>query len=366
MKIEGLTAISNKIVLSRSNFNVPERRILAAVIESLSPHLKEDITLKTTGKELSFEARIDDMSKITYRASDLSIPENYGEIRKALDSLGNRKIRIEYIEDNEPTYFGSNLISKFKFIGRSETIEIWADNELYRFLLDLSLGYTLYQTKVVLSFSSIYAMRMYEIIAKWRNKGQFYITIEELRWLTDTVDKFDRTNDFKRRVLDTAKIQMDESEITDLKFDYKEKKEGKTIVGFDFFIYKTDLAHDAPRKKLQPTSLRWDFGEELIANFERFGLNIKGKNLETVKALKLQIGEKKLSELMETLYEKAKTKKNASGYIISSLKNELIAESEEIDLINLSVEQRKKHAEKVRKEEPKSFKDILSEWKKKE
>lgn len=94
-------------------------------------------------------------------------------------------------------------------------------------------------------------------------------------------------------------------------------------------------------------------------NFERFGLNIKGKNLETVKVLKL-----KLSELMQSLYEKVKY--YPSGYIISSLKNELIQESEEIDLMNLSVEQRKKHAENVRKEEPKSFQEILSEWKKKE
>lgn len=325
MKIEGLTAVSNKIILSRSNFNVPQRRILSAVIETISPFLKDEIT-KKAGKELSFEPRLDDISRITYKARELSSPEHYNELRKALDELENRKVRIEYFEDEEAVYFGSSLINKFKFKERSETLEVWVDNELYRFLLDLSLGYTLYQTKVVLSLTSIYAMRIYEILAKWRNKRQFYISIEDLRWLTDTQDKFERNNDFKRKVLDIAKQQLDQSNITDLRFDYDEKKRGRKVVGFDIYIYKTSKAHDTPKSKLQQPSLRWDFSKELIENFKKFGLNIKGKNLETVKALKVLLGEKKLAEKLVELHQVAQNKDNPSGYIIASLKNALVDE----------------------------------------
>lgn len=344
-----LTAVSNKIVLSRSNFSVPQRRILSAIIESISPLLKQEIT-NLRAKAMSVEPLIDERAKITYKASNLSRPEDYGELRKALNGLQQRLVEWEYEEDGERVLVSSPLLGQHKFRERSEIVEMWVFNELYTFLLDLSLGYTMYQTQVVLSFTSIYAMRMYEILAKWRNKRQFYISIDELRWLTDTQTKFDRNNDFKRFVLDVAKQQMDESQITDLRFDYEEKKKGRKLTGFTFFIYKTTKAHDHPQKHLSPPSLRWDFSKELSENFKRFGLNIKGKNLETVKALKVLLGEKKLAEKLESLYELAIDKKNPAGYIIASLKNELINEAQENDPepIEMTVEQRKQHAEKHR------------------
>lgn len=329
--VDNLTAVSNKIVLSRSNFNVPQRRVLAAIIESISPLLKQEITKIKQGSAISVEPLIDQTAKITYKASLLSRPDDYGELRKALTGLQQRIISWEYMEEGEKVFVSTPLIGQHKFKERSEVVEIWVFHELYDFLLDLSQGYTLYQTGVLLSFTSIYAMRIYEILAKWRNKGQFYITMDELRWLTDTTDKFERNNDFKRKVIDIAKEQLDESEITDLRFDYKEKKQGRKIIGFDFYIYKTENAHDHSTKKLERASLRWDFSKELTYNFERFGLNIKGKNLDTVKALKVLLGEKTLAEKMESLHEVAKDKANPAGYIITSLKNALITHDSNSD-----------------------------------
>lgn len=353
-----VTAVNNKLILSRSNFSVPQRRILSVIVESLSPYLKNEIS-KAHGKEISYQLGAFDTADIAYKASDISRPDDYDELRKALRELTGRSV---FIETDEVDY-GTHLILKYEFDKRSEILKIKTDTKLFNLLFsyDKEIGYTLYQTKVVLSFTSIYAMRLYEIIAKWRGKPKTYIPLEELRRLTDTQDKYLLTADFKKRVLDTAKEQLDDSEITDLKFDFKEEKKGRKVVGFHFYIFKTDKAHDGPRKKVEKISLRWDFSKELTENFNHFGLNIKGKNLETVKALKVLLGEKTLARKLEELYEVARDKTNPPGYIITSLKNALLEEvSEKDNPIEMTPEERKLYAERERKKEPSSFGELLN------
>ena len=211
-----------------------------------------------------------------------------------------------------------------------------------------------------MSFTSIYAMRMYEILAKWRNKNTFYQSIEELRRLTDTLDKYPQIFDWKKRVLDVAKMQMDSSEISDLKFTYSEKKKGKSIIGFTFSVIKTKNAHEE-KQKAGKVSLYWDFTKSIVDNFSKYNLILKGKNLELVKTLVKEVGEQKLSLEMDMIFEKAKDTANPQAYMIKSLKNYLQNATKEP--VNMTVDERKKHAENARKSDtdnsPKSFGDLF-------
>jgi plasmid replication initiation protein len=351
------TVQSNVLVLSRSNFSVPQRRILSAIIETFSPFLRNDLGSKR-GMEISYEPAFDDLCRIVYKASDLSRPDDYSEIRTALEQLKSKNFFIE----TEDAHMGTSLILKWKFEKRAEYIDITVDKELLEMALDLSKGYTLYQTKVVLSLTSIYAMKLYEILCMWRNRPEFFIGIDELRRLTDTHGKYILTADFKKRVIDIAKEQLDSSDITDLRFTYSEKKKGKRIIGFTFYIHKTKNAHEIDDLiKKNPPSLKWDFSKDLIENFQKYNLLIKGKNLELVKEYKLQLGEQKLAEEIERIAAYAIEKPNPSGYIIKSLKKNL--EDLKKETINMSVDERKKHALQIRnveqKTEPTKASDII-------
>jgi hypothetical protein len=319
MAHNSLTVQSNIISLSRSNFTVPQRRILYAVIETLSPYLRRDLNL-AKGKEIQYELGFFDISKITYKASDICEPRLYGELRTALRQLKEKHFFIETSE----MAFGSSFVLKYNFKERSEIIELAIDEELYKMIIDLSAGYTLYQTKVVLSLSSIYAMKMYEIVAKWRNVTKFFITLEELKRLTDTIGKYSQIKDFKKRVLDISKEQLDKSEITDLRFKYKEKKEGKRIIGFEITVIKTENAHEFIEvEKANTPSLRWNFSKDLLENFASYGVNLKGKNLDLIVRYQATFGEKKLIEELEYYSNKAVGKTNIPAYIISCFKKAL-------------------------------------------
>ena len=315
------TVQSNAITLSRSNFTVPQRRILFAVIETLSPYLRENLGLGH-GKEISFQTALDNIGRIIYRASDLCRPENYGELRTALSQLEDKKYFIETDEYEIRT----RLILQSKFNKRSEYIQLDVNTELFDILLDLSKGYTLYQTKVALSFTSIYAMKLYEVLAKWRSSSKFYIDIDELRRLTDTQEKYILAADFKKRVLDVAKEQLDNSDITDLRFKFSEKKKGKKIVGFDFIVIKTDKSHEHEKQiTVNAPSLRWDFKKSLIDNFAVYSIVVKGETANTIKAYQAKFGEHKLAQDLES-FAKLAEKNNARSipaYIMSCFKKGL-------------------------------------------
>jgi plasmid replication initiation protein len=315
------TVQSNVITLSRSNFTVPQRRVLFAIIETLSPYLRENLGF-AHGKEISYQTALDNIGRITYRASDLSRPENYGELRTALLQLEDKKYFIE-TEDFE---LRTRLVLQSKFLKRSEYIELVINTELFDILLDVSKGYTLYQTKVALSFSSIYAMKLYEVLAKWRAAPKFYISIDELRRLTDTHVKYTKANDFKKNVLDLAKEQLDASDITDLRFKYSEKKQGKRIIGFDIIVIKTDKSHEHEQQlKVHAPSLRWDFKKSLIDNFATYGIVAKGETAKTIKAYQAKFGEHKLAQDLENFAKQAEKNKARSvpGYIMTCFKKGL-------------------------------------------
>lgn len=315
-----LTAQSNQMTLTRSNFSVMQRKVLYAVLETLSPYLKTEITGLKNGVEIGYSEAWHDLSRIIYRASDICSPNHYNDLRKALNQLEDKRYFIE-TEDQE---ISTRLLLKFIFEKRSEHIELTVDRQLFGIILDLSSGYTLYQTKVAMSFTSIYAMKMYEVVAKWRNVPKFYISLEELRKLTDTTDKYKMIKQFKERVLDAAKTQLDASDITDLRFKYKEKKEGKAVVGFDVTIIKTDIAHDKEEILVKnKSSLRWDFTQPLLDNFARYGVILKGKNIDLIKEYKLKFGDKKLSEELDYFAKISEGKSNPPAYIISCFKKAL-------------------------------------------
>jgi plasmid replication initiation protein len=315
------TAQSNVITLSRSNLTVPQRRILFAIIETISPYLRRDIEMQK-GREISYQLGVFDISKIVYKASDLCRPELFGELRTALNQLKSKNYFIE----TEDMSFGSSLILKYKFDARSEYIELAIDEELFRMCIDLSKGYTLYQTSVALSFTSSYAMKIYELLAKWRNEPKFFVSIEEIRRLTDTNTKYLMIAQFKQRVLETSKEQLDQSDITDLRFRYKDKKVGKRIVGFDITVIKTDKSHEYEKQiTTNAPSLRWDFKKTLIDNFASYGIVVKGETAKIIKAYKANFGERRLAEDLEKFAEQAKNNKARSvpGYIMSCFKNEM-------------------------------------------
>ena len=94
---------------------------------------------------------------------------------------------------------------------------------------------TQYHLQHTVGLTSTYAKRLYEIMVRWRNAGNKtpQISLEDLRnKLGVEEDQYKLMADFKKRVLDIAIEQINEH--SDIKAEYEQIKEGRTIVGFVF------------------------------------------------------------------------------------------------------------------------------------
>ena len=118
----------------------------------------------------------------------------------------------------------------------------------------------LYLTKAALSTG--YTKRLYEILKSKEGMaygiwppGTDYLPIEEFKEMM-YVPKSYKAGNIKKRILNPAKEEIEEK--TDIKFSYREIKEGKAVVGYQFRIAKQedkiDKAPPPPRKKKEKKS----------------------------------------------------------------------------------------------------------------
>lgn len=78
--------------------------------------------------------------------------------------------------------------------------------------------------------------------------GRFYMSVEELRMLLKLPSGY-RPCDVKSKILEKARKKYAQTEGMDFTFTYEEKKKGKTIIGFYFYI--TEVIIDAEGREVE-------------------------------------------------------------------------------------------------------------------
>ena len=152
---------------------------------------------------------------------------NYQQLIKSTELIGSRMFEIETADTYEQLW----LFSKVKYLKGNGVFEIVLNDFALPYFFELKNNFTVMQLKSVLGCSSKYAKRLYSIACQWRSVGSKRFEIKELKRMLGLIDKkgneqYERLSDFKKKVLDIAKEQM--NQFTDLDFDYDLKKRGRS------------------------------------------------------------------------------------------------------------------------------------------
>lgn len=120
-------------------------------------------------------------------------------------------------------------------------ISIKLNEELKPFLINLKDHYTQYTLQEVLAMRSVYAIRIFEllqsrIMTKILPKEGIYIdiSVQEIKECCECVDKYKEFSNFKIKVLDKAKDEI--NRVTMYAMDYSYIKKGRTVVGIKFYV----------------------------------------------------------------------------------------------------------------------------------
>lgn len=161
---------------------------------------------------------------------------NKKEIAKLLTDLRKRSIYFKI--NNEWGNYG--FINGFTYKPDINSFEIEASEKVYSLLREyLDNGYTPINMKIWLALKSSYAQRFYDLLRLWSNtKTVIEYTIEELRELLMLEDKYTEYRDFKRRVINPAIKELNETNFFDIKIN--ENKTGRKVHSIEFIVKDLD------------------------------------------------------------------------------------------------------------------------------
>ena len=318
MKISNKDVIQSYIITTaKYDFTVYEKRILYRLVELAQKDLQ--------GKRLDVGYRID---KTLFDDKIITIPikaflngtndKNYEQVKKALKSLRNKT--LEYETSKKWELLG--IIEKPVINKYNSTVKFEINTKIWYAILNFAKGYRKYELQTAMSFNSVYTMRFYELFSNV--KTPIIYSIEELKSLFNIIGKYNKINDFIKRVIEPAQEELTEK--APYSFDYITLKTGRKITAIKFIPYPIpknrdeELEYQELQKKV---SLRWDLPNEIInylkIKFDFTNEEIK-RNLSVFKRANKKID---LLLFIAQKYPKTQNKHNPKGYLINAIKHEI-------------------------------------------
>lgn len=198
---------SYKLTAARQDFGLYGQRALLRVIEGVQAEM-QGLSFKD-GRDIrkipTVETNLwgDKIMTLDLRTICSEGVNKFEPVRKALLDL--MKITFEY-EDDE-TWEALSFINKTKVNKGSWFAELTISADMWKALMDFSKGFRIIEIETAMKFKSQYTLRIYQLLA-----GQEYpltYNIEELKKMFQVENKYKRTLDFLKRVIDVAKKELD-------------------------------------------------------------------------------------------------------------------------------------------------------------
>ena len=184
----------------------------------------------------------------------------YEALKNAANSLFERKFSYKGIHEatQKEKIIKSRWVSKIAYVDTAGILELVFAPDVIPLITQLEQSFTSYELKQISSWSSKYAIRLYELVIQWRSVGKTPLfQIEDFRFkLGLGSDEYQIMGNFKKKVLDLALTQINEK--TDIVASCEQHKVGRNITGFSFsFTSKHPKADkQATTRKLSEKQIR--------------------------------------------------------------------------------------------------------------
>ena len=231
---------------SFANYNLNDYRVYLNAValiggvttegKYIQPHdIPREYTL--TAREFSDQFKID-------------IKNSYRILKQAADKLMNTSIKVEKVELFET--WRINVCEMVKYNERGGTITIEFTQRIMEYLKQRTKNFTLYNLKEVADLTSLYAVRLYEIMQQFNTTtGMIIHTLEQWREIFGiTPELYKSYSDLKRKVFVQAMEEINTK--TGYQLIMTEEKEGRKVarVRFDFTPDKVHTGLDTRTGKM--------------------------------------------------------------------------------------------------------------------
>nr|WP_290447763.1 replication initiation protein [Pseudomonas sp. 21LCFQ02] len=217
---------SNALIEASYTLSVAEQRIILACIAQVdrgSPITDEvmySVPVATIAKAIGSDSK--------------SI---YKELLEASRKLRQRSVKIE-LEPNgggrKPKTLEASWVQSIVYNEQEGVINLRFNKDMLPFLTELKEQFTRYNLSDVAKMTSIYSIRLFEMLIQYTNIGSREIALVDLRKWLQLNDKYALMADLRRYVIEPAVNQMNEH--SPLQVRYELKRSCRKITHLNFII----------------------------------------------------------------------------------------------------------------------------------
>lgn len=212
----------NILVNASYNLSLSEQRlILLAISES-----------RKTGKGITASDFLEINASDYIKTFDVERQSAYEALKSASLNLFER--RFSYAKENGKGTVLSRWVSVIHYEESLAKLSLVFAPTVIPFIHELEKRFTSYQIREISSLTSVYAIRLYEMLVSWKSIRKTPVfDLSDFRYkLGVESDQYTTMSNFKRKVLDIAVSQINEH--TNIIVQYQQHKQGRKITGFSF------------------------------------------------------------------------------------------------------------------------------------
>lgn len=232
---------ANEVVEASYRLSLNEQRVVLACISQVNSTQE---LLDTDEFELSAK----DFSALYGISKDRA----YGELQEVARNLYQRSLTIHNPDPKRPKLKRreTRWISSIGYMPEDGKIILRFSQDMLPFLGELKGSFTRYKLEHVGKMTSVYAMRLYELLAQWQSVGKREI---ELDWLKEQLQldaSYERMNNFKARVIEPAIKDININ--SNFNVSWTQRKTGRNISHLIFeFSEKKHLVTENKKRKVK-------------------------------------------------------------------------------------------------------------------
>lgn len=181
---------ANKVVEAGYKLTLNEQRVILACIAQVN---STEELLKTDEFELSAK----DFAKLFSISEDRS----YSELQEVAKNLYQRSLTIYNPDPTRPKLkkLETRWISSVGYMPEVGKVILRFAQEILPYLGELKGQFTRYDIEYISKMTSIYAIRLYELLAQWHNVGKREVELDWLKKQFEIEDQYSAMCDFKKK-----------------------------------------------------------------------------------------------------------------------------------------------------------------------
>ena len=206
-------------------------------------------------------------NEVTFKAKDLMeilgiSSKNYRYLRSQTNTLAGNVIEMVLNNGKELRQAPWLSYANYSKEDNDVIVKFKLNEAIQPFILQLTGHFTKYRLSAVMTLSSSYSIRLYELLIQYLKVGERTVNLDRLKkMLAINGKKHQRYPDFRRHVLIQAQKELQEK--SDICFDFEPCKNGKAVDSIKFIIKRNDDYIKAIAKKNNIENI-----DELTASFD--------------------------------------------------------------------------------------------------